>query len=244
MPLLMGDFQSGPRKRQSGGVVEGGLADLPLPEPGFIRLRAVGHDDIGLVAELDGPVTVPSGYGSFEVVPRPRRVGITTYTGRAPLTLRIPIRFDRWTEQKSIEAEIKTLETMLGIHALSRPPQLVVEGFGVPHSYSRDASLRWTLNGDPEWGEDVRFRPVGGHRCFAQVVISALQVSTPSAVEEIATASSGRAARKTYTVGSLRTLRAIGKHYKVDWQKLRKLNAKLTADPDKTLRAGTKVRVK
>lgn len=230
--------------RATGGLVGGGLEDLPLPEAGFIRLRAVGHDDLGLVAELDGPVTVPSGYGTHAVVDRPQRVGITTYAGRAPLSLRIPLRFDRWASQKSIEKEIDTLETMLGIRALTRPPQLVVEGFGVPHSYTRDASLRWVLSGDPEWGDDIRFRPVGGHRCFAQVTVTALQLSRPEAVQEAAPGKRVSTPRKTYTVGSLRTLKKIGKHHKVDWHKLRQLNQKLTADPDKVLPVGTKVRVK
>lgn len=244
MARLVGNIHSGPTKRQASGVVEGGITDLPLPVAGFIRLRAVGHDEVGLVAELDGPVTVPSGYGAYAVVDRPQRVGITTYSGRAPLSLRIPLRFDRWSEQKSIEAEITMLETMLGIHALSRPPRLIVEGFGVPHSYSRDASLRWTLSGDPEWNEDFRFRPVGGHRCFARVAVTALQVSLPAVVEEIEAGKAGRVARKSYTVASLRTLRKIAKRYKVDWRTLKKLNPKLTKDPDKALPIGTKVRVK
>jgi hypothetical protein len=234
-----------PTKRQGAGVAAGGIEPLPLPEPGFIRLRAIAHDNVGLVAELDGPVTAPSGYGTHDIVDRPQRVGITTYHGRAPLTLRIPLLFDRWTTQASVEPEITLLETLFGIRQFTRPPQIIVEGFGVPHSYSRDASLRWVLSGDPEWGDDIRFLPVGGHRTFVQVVVNALQVSLPSTVTEPAPPK-GRAAPRKHvrSTSTLNTLRKIAKHNKLNWHTLRTLNPRLPADPDKSLKAGTKVRVR
>lgn len=236
------------------GTVIGGTEPLPLPPPGFIRVRAIAHNDIGLVAELDGPVTVPTGYGSHDVIERPQGVGITSYHGRPPLSLSIPLIFDRWTDQKSIEAEITMVETLLGI-GMSRSPQIIIEGVGVPHSYSRDASLRWVLTGDPAWGDDVRFRPGGGHRVFAQVVVTALQVNQATTISEPEpTKGSRKPPAKTYTVTykgpvntapktSLSNLRKIAKHFRVSLKHVQYLNPKVK-DPDVTLKAGTKVRVK
>jgi hypothetical protein len=233
--------------RQGPGVIAGGIEDLPLPAPGLVRLRAVAHPGLGLVAELNGPV-LPKGYGSHTVTPRKARLSITTFEGLAPLELPLPLLLDRWSEQGSVEAEITVLETLLGRRGgrdISRPPQIIIEGFGIPHSYSRDASLRFTLTGDPAWGEDIRTRGTDGHRSYVPVTVTALQVNLPDIVQDAA----GNVSRAYYTVpktGSPRTLRGIARKYHVsDWRRVRALNRAapgVPGDPDKAIKAGTRVR--
>jgi hypothetical protein len=232
-------------RRPKLGTTQGGLRDLPLPEPGFVRFRALYHDNIGLVAELDGPVTVIGGYGSHDITDRPARVGLTSYHGRPPLSLRLPLLFDRWQTRASVEDEIRVLEQMHGLDAnLDRPPQIIVEGFGIPHSYTRAAHLRWVLTGDPDWGEDVRFRGSDGHRCYVPVTVVAQQVVTPTTlVDQQQAAGSGRQTYQVPKTGRSRTLRGIAKRYGRDWRAVRALNSRLGGDPDQALATGTVVRV-
>lgn len=234
-------------RRSTIGVVGGGLDDLPLPEPGLVRLRAVAHD-LGVVAELNG-TPLPTGYAVHAVTERKRRVGITSYSGRQPLSLRLPLLLDRWSERASVEREVRVLEQLLGLDALlTAPPQVIVEGFGIPHSYSRAPHLRWVLSGDPEWGDDIRYRGDDGHRSYVPVTVLLLQYERP---EKLAapgaddTAATGRRQYVTVPRGSQqRTLRQIARRRKVRWQTLRHLNPRLPGDPDKHLPAGTKVRVR
>lgn len=231
-------------ERDTLGVVDGGLEERPLPAPGFVRFRAVHSDKMGLVAELNGTVK-PTGYGEHDVTDRPGDVGITSYKGRAPLALAIPLLLDRWSERKSVEAEVRMLERMLGLDSqLDQPPTIIVEGFGVPHSYTRAPQNRFVLSGDPDWGEE-RFRGTDGHRSYVEVAVTARLLVRPETIEAPGAGGSS-SARRYYTVprtGHPRTLRGIAKKRHVDWRRLRQLNPRLPGDPDHGLRGGTKVRV-
>lgn len=242
-----------PKTNQKTGVVAGGLAAMPLPKVGFVRFRAVNHPRMGVVAELDGDVT-SSGYGEHSVTPRPGQIGITGYDGRHPLTLRIPLLLDRWTGQGSVEAELRMIERLHGLDAdLDAPPAVIVEGIGVPHSYSRSPQNRFVLTapgGDIEWGDDIRYRPSDGHRLFVPFVVTAQLLVRPKALgassdHDDTDSNTGWSVRHYYTVpktGHPRTLRGIAKKFGKTWQQVRKLNPYLHADPDVTLTAGIKVR--
>lgn len=231
-------------RRQGPGVTAGGLQDLPLPEPGLVRFRAVDHPDLGIVCELNGHV-LPTGYAQHEVVGRQGYEGILNYTGREPLGLRIPLLLDRWTSRGTVEADIGVLERLHGLDdKLVGSPSIIVEGFGIPHSYSRSAQLRWVLTGDPDFDtENIRTRGLDGHRSYVPVVVTARCDTKP---RTLTAPSSGTGARHTFTVqkgSKLNTLRAIAKHRHQDWKALRTLNPALPGDPAVTLKAGTKVRV-
>lgn len=235
------------RKRKKHGVVKGGLDQQPLPAIGSVRFRAVSHEDMGLVVELNGDV-IPSGYGEFGVTDRVGNVGITGYTGRKPLSLQIPLLFDRWTSQDSVEDEVRMLERMHGLDpALDQPPAIIIEGFGVPHSYSRAPNYRFAFNGDIQWDDaDIRYRDSDGHRLFVACTVSAILLVRPQSLAAATTpAADSGSTRHTYTVpktGHPRTLKGIAKKFGKDWHAVRKLNPRLPGDPDKALNAGTQVR--
>lgn len=232
------------------GVTAGGIDPQPPPLPGFIRFRAVDDPDVGLVAELNGVVT-PAGYGAQEVTDRKGRVGITSYAGRQPITLPIPLLLDRWQTRESVEAELKMLDTMLGMNVnVPEPPALIVEGIGVPFSYARNPRLRWVLTGDPDWG-DIRYGD-GGQRSYVPVTVTAMQVSKPSTLTRAVKPPDHRK-RQFHVVPSSHgklgpdglggTLREIARGWHTTWQALRTLNPDLPADPDVVLPQGTVVRV-
>lgn len=217
------------------------LHDAP-PPAGLVRFRAIYHDDLEVVAELNGQIGV-AGYGTHDVIDRPGRVGLTTYHGRPPLRLTFPLLFDRWPEDGTVEEEIRTLERLHGLDPrLARPPQVVIDGIGVPHSRGRDPDGRWVLTGDPDWDDDIRYR-ADGNRCYVPVTVTAQRLVRPSTLVEPDEPTHRPKFFKVPHGERLRTLRQIAKHRHAEWRKLRKLNPKLPGDPDHKLKPGTKVRV-
>lgn len=86
------------------------------------------------------------GYGGWEVVPRPRRLGLTVWRGRNPFGLDIPILFDDFSGDGSVEQDISKLERMaLPPKALEEPPVVRIRG-PVPRS-----NLLWVI-ADITWG--------------------------------------------------------------------------------------------
>lgn len=221
------------------GLCAGGLAPLPAVAPGLVRLRAVDNPALGVVAELDGPVT-PGGYGQWGQIERPRKLPLTTYTGLAPLVLPIPILLDRWQSSRSVEPEIKAIETMLGRHGVDRPSPVTVEGPGIPFSFERDESLRFVLT-EPSWGDDVRTTGLAGERAFVQLTITAMQYTPLSEDDD------GKA-RKYFKVtkANPNKLRGIAKKHKITVKKIKQLNKDrkgIPGDPDKVIKPGVMVRV-
>lgn len=226
------------------GVVAGGLDARPLPASGYVRFRAVDIPSLGVVAELDGKVDV-AGYGVHEVLDVEGAVGITRYKGRAPFRLTIPLLLDL-DPHGTVEPVIAALERMHAIRdeVFSPAPTLIVEGLGVPHSYTRNPGLRWVLDGDPSWGDDVRHRAGGdGERSYIQLTVSVLGVPRARAVAD----GPANVERRYFHVqpipGTPRTLRTIGRPLQMTWRQVRELNPRLPADPDRPLKAGTMVRV-
>jgi hypothetical protein len=227
------------------GPTGGGVQWAPLPPAGYVRLRAARHPELGLVAELTDHVTVVAGGGEHEIVDIPGGEGITSYKGRQPLALRIPLLFDGLPDE-SKDHEVRVLERMHGIDAdLPGPPLLIVEGIGIPHSYSREPKRRYVLDGDPEYGE-IRTIGDSGRRGYVEAVVIARSKHSPSSLPDVTPDRDG-GQRHTITVpegDAQRTLRAIAKRHDVQWRKLVRLNPKLPHDPDKWLPPGTKVRVR
>lgn len=79
--------------------------------PGQLRQADVFHVLAGA-----GAPTVTAGYAKIDVIDRPERTGLTRFVGYDPITMTIPIRFDRATgrEPNEIERDIDLLERMAG----------------------------------------------------------------------------------------------------------------------------------
>lgn len=230
-------------------IYPGGLQRVPPVKPGFVRFRAVKRPDVGLVAELDGPVVTVDGTGTDQLTERPGRVSITSEGGTPPLALRIPLLLDRWREQRSVEREIKMLERMLGVGGdQPKRPQVTVEGPGIPHSYERNSKLRWRLS-EPEWAtDDIRYVNDSA-RAYVQVSVLARAVVRPDTVpvpeERVTEGAKGRFFFRT--TSETNTLREVSKYVGVSLKELKGLNEdrkpKLPNDPDKKLPRGSRLRI-
>jgi len=206
-----------------------------------VRLRATLQSDLGLVAELSGDRIELAGFGGYQSVAREGRVALTAYQGRDPSRVPLGLIVDRWAQQQSIEAEIEVLERLAGYYG--RPPQLIFEGAGIPHSHQREPAARWVIGEDPAWNR-VLTRPRDGARCYleAGIVLMRLERPDPDDITDATT-------RRLHSVrrgSELVTLNRLARHYRTSWTRLRQLNAgarDVPADPDRRMKVGTKVRI-
>ena len=104
----------------------------------------------------DGAPMLSGGFGGWETVDRPRRVGITRFKGRSPMSQDIPIRFsDPDGEDVSQEQDITTLMRMASQGAdLAEPPKIRLGGI----AWRKD--LTWVIN-DITWDSTAQLITVG-----------------------------------------------------------------------------------
>lgn len=113
------------------------------------------------------PPTMTGGYGGWSITDRPRRVGLSTWDGRQPLQMTLPLKLDGWKVDQSVEGEVAILERMaLPITEYATPP-IVFVSRPAPH-----ASLEWVIQ-SIEFGDAIR--RADGDRLRQDVVLTLLQ---------------------------------------------------------------------
>ena len=206
-----------------------------LPPAGYIRLRTA-DDSAEVLAELDGYV-IPAGYGGHETIDIPGQDPLTSYTGGIAKTLPLSLILDQWSPQGSISDDIATLEQLAGWYG--EPPAIVLEARAMLHGAAREPGSQWVIT-SLEWTE-IRPRERDGVAAYATAAALVMRYDRPSddLIESTLT-------RELHTVSAgseLLTLKKIARHYKLTWTRLRALNPDLPADPNKTLKLGTRVRL-
>lgn len=131
------------------------------------------HDPKGpsLRAEIGNGFVTPSVSGGWSVTARSREKGITEWAGRSPITMDIPILFDGFMGNDSVEADCRTLYQMMDKPEGKRdePPIIRLGGeFPVPFK-NRD----WVINGIAPGPEERR--PRDGHRIRAFFTVTILE---------------------------------------------------------------------
>jgi hypothetical protein len=212
-----------------------------------------------VVAALgDGPPTL-SGEGGWEVVKRPKWVGFTNWEGIDPYTLDIPLLFDGFARDVSVERDLGLMQMMMrpAVTPSTRPP--IIRAVGpVPMTH-----LRWVIT-NIEWGDCVR--RADGARTRQFVTLHLLQfippdvmvagTSSPAEAAQVRATSSGGVtsattpapatpapSAATYTVRSGDTLSAIAARVLGNanrWQEIANLNS--IRDP-RALRVGQVLRL-
>lgn len=186
----------------------------------------------------DGAPSVQSGYGGWTVVDRPRRKGLTQWTGIAPLRLAVPLLLDGLADARSVERDCETLEALARRSAgAPRPPILRVRG-AVPH-----ASLAWVVDTDGlAWGDALY--DLGGFRVRQAVTVTLLEYVAPDQVDVDNDAGAPSPAKaRSYTVKAGDTLSRIAATRLGDykrWQELATLNG--IRDPD-AIKPGQTIRL-
>lgn len=117
----------------------------------------------------EGVVKIASGFGGWELVPRPRRQAATLWTGIEPLRMQIPIVLDGFRDNDSVEPMIAKLEAMGRPPARGAEPPLVsVSGPAIPHD-----DLDWVIE-NLEQGTGVLSRS-GRERVRQEMTVSLLR---------------------------------------------------------------------
>lgn len=107
-------------------------------------IRSKGHTPlrIGLGEELE----IAGGVGGWARITRPRRQSLTEWQGYEGREMRVPVIFDGFADDRSVEREIRQLEKFgRKGRGDNHPPVLTLKG-PIPHS-----DLDWVIQ-DIEWG--------------------------------------------------------------------------------------------
>jgi hypothetical protein len=136
--------------------------------------------NLKVVALLDNAVAqVIQGYGGWTEQDRARRRSLTYFTGPKPFKMDLPILFDGYSTDDSVEAAVKTIEQMATPAKYGSPPPTIKITGHVPHT-----DLTWVID-DVTWGDTMR--KIGGTLVRQHLVIHLLQYVTADIAKVSAT---------------------------------------------------------
>jgi hypothetical protein len=120
---------------------------MPL-DPGYIMLNWTEGEMAILLGE--GNPSITQGYSRFEETPRPKRSDVVQFVGGAVFKQTIPLMFDGFIEDRSVERECSIIEGLAVSRGVAGEPPAVVRVSGpVPHS-----ELEWYIE-SIEWGDAI-----------------------------------------------------------------------------------------
>src|SRR5690348_13293049 len=79
-----------------------------------ITFTAKDYEPVTCLIDAPGISVDPGSYGGWDPITRPRNVALLDWTGFEPMAMTIPVLFDNWTTQQSIEADVLALELLAG----------------------------------------------------------------------------------------------------------------------------------
>jgi hypothetical protein len=134
---------------------------------GEVTVRTARGPRLSVTALMgeNGP-TMIGGYGGWEVVDRPRRIGLTQWRGRSPYSMTLDLVLDGFKQGDEVEIDISRLERM-ALPDVKEPPVVEVKGSAVPHD-----DLEWIIE-TLEFGTALRKN--NGRRVRQEVTITFLR---------------------------------------------------------------------
>jgi hypothetical protein len=206
-----------------------------VPPPGYVRLSC---DDptFELVVLLGAEMpTLGAGVGGWEVTPRPRQLGMTTWEGVEPFTLSLPLMFDGYAAHRSQESALRRLVRVARGDDESRPGILTIDGLVLPAS-------EWVVEGI-EWGDPIRSRRTMD-RTRQALTLQLREYVPPKYLQRRRKALQG-AKGKTHIVIVKKgdTPASIARRARCKWTDIRELNASVVHKANQNLRDGSKLRV-
>jgi hypothetical protein len=203
--------------------------------PGYVRLTC---DDPSLnIVVLLGPepVRVTAGVGGWEVTPRPRQVGMTTWTGVEPLQVELPLMFDGWTSHASQERRLAALLRVARGDDQAEPGVISVDGVLMPAD-------EWVIE-DVSYG-DVIVNPTTRERLRQAVTLTLREHVEPTYLQQRKRALQGSKGKtRVITVKTGDTPASIARRQHCKWTALRELNPTLVTKANLKLKRGTQLRV-
>lgn len=216
------------QSRREEGVKGYGRIRLSCSNPPLNAVMYLGPD----------PPKLSGGFGGWETTPRPRAVGMTTWSGVPPFVLELNVLLGR----QDLDAEVSVERRIRRLIDVARgtedhPPGIVfVDGIpGLPAD-------RWVIDG-LDFGDVIRDRDM--ERIRQVITISLLEYQPPE-YETLRRGSLARARPKVvkYTVKKGDTPAKIARNHRCKWTDIREVNRKgLIKKANQDLKDGSKINV-
>ena len=124
-----------------------------MPASTFFIIQSLTTPGLRFRADFaDGSPMVIEGYAGWQVVPRPKDIGIVEWQGRNPVAVEIPFMLDFWRLEdlddhprpgEECERRINILERLAGLGARHQPSICTVNSGGViPHDFKNRPNWR------------------------------------------------------------------------------------------------------
>jgi hypothetical protein len=212
----------------SRGPVAPGYVRLTCGDPAFALVTLLGEE----APQLSG------GFGGWNVIGRPRDVGMTVWDGVEPYQLTLPLMLDAFADNRSQEGIIRRLTAVARGDRESPPGVLTVEGLPSLSPPSR----HWVIE-SMEFGDAIR-RVSDMHRTRQQLTLALREYVRPEYLSRRKTTS--KTSSKSIIVIAQKgdTAAKIAKRRRLkSWTLLRNLNRGLILKANQTIPTGTPVLV-
>lgn len=210
-------------------------ADIPLP--GWVRVKSPSPT-LNVMGPL-GPEApnITGGFGGYEIVPRPRQVGMTVWNGTEPYQLSFSMFLEGFKEGRSIEGDIAAV--MRCAHGTNGEPG-TVQVFGIPYL----PADYWVIEG-LEFDQDTTIRNTGMSRIRQKLTWTLREEIDPQYLPLRAEALMGKKPAFTIIKAKVNdTPTTIAKRFKASsWFVIRRLNPGVITKANQKLKAGQKIRV-
>jgi hypothetical protein len=201
----------------------------------------------------DGPAIVTEGYAGWQVVQRPKEVGLTVWQGRNPMAIEIPFSLDflglwdhRFSENLGVECEnqVTNLEQLCGVGGHSQPSVCFVDGGGlIPHDYTIYKGHQWVIE-QLTWDKAQEVRSKASlRRLRCGGVITIRQFMTPSEILQRIGPKDRASKPRNYVVKRGDNLEKIAAKFYGDANKWKRIaTANKLRDP-RSLKIGAKIKI-
>lgn len=191
-------------------------------------------DGMGNVAvrRAEAPPKIVSGGARWKTVNRPKRTSVVLYDGLDPYRMDLPVLFDGWMDEATVESDIARLNQMHYVQAEhSSPTRVQIDG-AVPVK-----GATWIVEG-LDWGDAVIWKMVGdkGKRFRQDAVLHLLQYIPEQALK----LGKFKVSDKLVTVKDGQTTKHLANG---DHKKERAIKKANGIRDGKTIKAGDRVRV-
>jgi hypothetical protein len=201
----------------------------------------------------DGAAIVTEGYAGWQVVARPKEIGLTVWQGRNPIAIEIPFLLDYYplvrrvrkdSAAKDCEEQVTNLERLCGIRTHGQPPICCVDGNTlIPHDYTIYKHHRWVVE-QVSWDRQLEIRsPKTGRRLRCGGTITIRQYVEASVILRRISSRARATPPRYHTIKRGDTLHKLAMKYYGDsnkWKLIADVNH--MRDP-RSLKIGKKVRL-
>lgn len=202
---------------------------------GYVRLSC-GDPALSLVALLGAEApSLSGGFGGWEVIGRPRAVGMTIWDGVEPYQLTLSLMLDGYATGRSQESSLRALSRVARGDDESPPGVLGVEGIPLP-------AERWVIEGI-DFGDPIS-RVEDGARIRQALTLTLREYVPPSYLTRRGSPSASSSKVVIVRAQKGDTPAKIAKRRRLkSWTVLRDLNRSIVTKANQKLKTGTKLRV-